>query len=327
MILVLLFVIVLTSLLIWKASEWISRGAEYIGRGWSPGVRGATISAISSSLPELFVALVFLGSLRDSAGFVGGLSTMTGSAIFNILLIPALMGAIALSANTMKNSSIERKVVLRDGAWLLAVQSMLYVFLVRGSFGFLEALVLLGLYGLYLWRLIRNNRSRSTQIYSPKGIGAKVWRMVVSGVVVLGGACFILVEGCVRLSEIAGWSIASTALIVAAAATSLPDTFISIRDVMKGAPVEGVSNAIGSNIFDLCVALGLPILIYSVTHGTIQLSEAHQTQMLSLWKLMMGITFVATLVLYLGKRLTWVGTVIFFAIYLGFVSSVVMGMW
>jgi cation:H+ antiporter len=54
-----------------------------------------------------------------------------------------------------------------------------------------------------------------------------------------------------------------TAVILGAAATSVPDTVLSYKDAIKGDYDDAVANAIGSNIFDICVALGLPLAIYS----------------------------------------------------------------
>ena len=321
--------VLVCSWLIWLASEWIGRGAEIIGHGWNPGVRGATISAVSSSLPELFVTLMFLNILHDETGFLGGLATMTGSAIFNILLIPGAMGIVALVAQRKKKSDVSRKVVLRDGTWLLFVQLVLLGFLQLGSFGMLESLVLLALYGGYVFTLFHNNRRAGKLPFRShrQSFAKQVRRLVVVGILVLGVSCYFLVEGCVKLSEMAGWGIAATALIVAAAATSLPDTFISLRDAMSGSPVEGVSNAFGSNIFDLCVALGLPVFIYSAMHGSVQLSAELQDSLTQLWCCMIGLTVFAVIVLALGKRLTWFGSISLLAMYVGFVTTVFLGFW
>ena len=54
-----------------------------------------------------------------------------------------------------------------------------------------------------------------------------------------------------------------TAVILGAAATSVPDTILSYKDAMKGDYDDAVANAIGSNIFDICVALGLPLALYT----------------------------------------------------------------
>ena len=325
MMVALVFGVLLCSWLIWLASEWIGRGAEIIGHGWNSGVRGATISAVSSSLPELFVALMFLNILGDESGFLGGLATMTGSAIFNILLIPGAMGIVALLGKKAKKSEVSRRVVLRDGMWLLSIQILLLGIITLGLL-IEESALLLAVYG-YSASLFRSNRRSCPIPVSPTKHWKATVELVAVGITLLGVSCYFLVEGCVRISELADWSLAATALIVAAAATSLPDTFISIRDAMGNAPVEGVSNAFGSNIFDLCVALGLPVMVYTLTHGEILLSEELQSSLTQLWLCMMALTVFAVGTLAMGKRLTWAGSAALLTGYIGFVASVLMGVW
>ena len=253
---------------------------------------------------------------------------MTGSAIFNILLIPGVMGIVALLSSKTKNGEVSKRVLLRDGGWLLGVQILIWGFLYNGRFGGVESVVLLAIYTGYVYSLFRLNRHHPRPYKTHrKGVGAKINRLLAMGIVVLGVSCYFLVEGCVKLSETAGWGIAATALIVAAAATSLPDTLISVRDAVGGNHVEGVSNAFGSNIFDLCVALGLPVGLYVVANGPIEFSGPLQENLIQLWMCMIGLTLFAIGTLSLGKRLTWAGSAALLMAYLGFVVSVLMGVW
>ncbi|MCA9816781.1 MAG: sodium:calcium antiporter, partial [Cyanobacteria bacterium HKST-UBA01] len=36
---------------------------------------------------------------------------------------------------------------------------------------------------------------------------------------------------------------------------------------------DAISNAVGSNTFDICVALGFPLFLYGITEGTIPMPE------------------------------------------------------
>ena len=264
---------------------------------------------------------------------------MTGSAIFNILLIPAVMGVVVLVGSKAMQPTISQEVVLRDGIWLMAIQGLILWFIDKGEFGVTHSVVLLSCYVAYLWRLVGENkthethskerdillRKRNSRLF--QSLNQKVWRMMIAGVIVLGGACFVLVESCIRLSEFAGWSITATALVVAAAATSVPDMFISVRDATKGTEIEGISNAIGSNIFDLSVALGLPLLIYTLMKGPIVLSPSTQIELVQLWLGMMGITAASVSILLIQKRLTWIGTGLLIFMYVLFVGLVFSGAW
>jgi cation:H+ antiporter len=50
-------------------------------------------------------------------------------------------------------------------------------------------------------------------------------------------------------------------LTVVAAATSIPDTLISVRASREGRSESSISNVLGSNVFDLLVAVPLGVLI------------------------------------------------------------------
>ena len=54
---------------------------------------------------------------------------------------------------------------------------------------------------------------------------------------------------------------------IAAVASSVPDTILSFYDAKKGQFDDAFSNAFGSNIFDICIGLGLPLFIYTLLNG------------------------------------------------------------
>eukprot|EP00662_Eupelagonemidae_sp_cell21_P036463 gene36463-1230_t len=56
-------------------------------------------------------------------------------------------------------------------------------------------------------------------------------------------------------------------LIVLAAGTSVPDAIGSYNEAMKGHAGAAVSNALGSNVFDICFGLGVPWFFFSVIKG------------------------------------------------------------
>ena len=66
-----LVLIFFTCLIIWRACDGFEVASEYIGRNMSEGVRGGTINAISSSIPELFTTLIALFLLVDNRRVFG----------------------------------------------------------------------------------------------------------------------------------------------------------------------------------------------------------------------------------------------------------------
>ena len=94
-------------------------------------------------MPELFIALFFLFYLRDLSGFSGGLGTSFGSVIFNSLIIPSVAIIGVLSDPLKKSVVVSKKIILRDGVWLLLVEFVLIYFIQQGEISWKESLILL----------------------------------------------------------------------------------------------------------------------------------------------------------------------------------------
>ena len=88
--LIALLTVVLTSVLIMFACESFEQATDYLGRRMPPGIKGATLNAVASSLPELLTTFILLFFYRDVDGFSGGIATVAGSAVFNAVIIPCL---------------------------------------------------------------------------------------------------------------------------------------------------------------------------------------------------------------------------------------------
>ena len=319
--------ILLSSFFIWRSSETISRCSEVIGRGWGKGVRGATINAISSSLPELFTAAFFLLALGHVQGFLSGLSTMAGSAVYNALVIPGLMGLVSLWKLKKALPEHDRNLVWRDGLWLLGCQLVVLIFIRSGHIGWMESGSLLLIYAVYIAFLNRARKHHSTTVRDlPRATKIKAYRNLAVNVIFVGIACYFLVECCVAIGERLGWSLAILGLLVAASATSIPDTLLSLRDAWRGQPDDGISNALGSNIFDLCVALGLPVLIYSLMESPIELDSSTIHSLTSIWLAMMTLTVLAIAAMLSGKRLKGIQIGALITGYLTFIGLVITGL-
>ena len=295
-----LFVIVILSFVIWATSESFERASSYLGRDMAPGIRGATINAIGSSMPELFTAIFFLSIAGNEEGFAGGFGTMVGSALFNLLIIPsAVLGTLLYTKQktVSLHNLATRKSLWRDAIFLLIAQGLLLV-LVQPEMHWWHGLLLMLFYGVYLVFLMKQNSSSPESVehkskpkedvtekdidekersllahairldfYSlftqNKGINAlRAWVTLFTAMLFMGISCLILVYLCEELGMLWDIPILVVALVIAASATSVPDLFISVRDANKGNTADALSNALGSNIFDICFALGLPVFLY-----------------------------------------------------------------
>ena len=109
------------------------------------------------------------------------------------------------------------------------------------------------------------------------------------------------------------------ALIIAAAATSVPDTILSVKDAKKGNYNDAISNALGSNIFDICFALGFPILMFTSFYGPILMDPVTLSFSLNILIVLFLLTLVTFLIFVYGESIG-IGKAIFLLLmYVGFI--------
>lgn len=331
-----IFLIALCCVIIWRASDGFEAASEYLGRNLTDGVRGATINAIGSSMPELFTTLFFLFILKDKDGFAGGIGTTAGSAIFNGMIIPAVVILVVVMRGLTRHVEVSRKVLLRDGISLLIAELVLIVLLGGTSLDWWHGLVLMGVYGLYSFYLLRSMKGKDSSdeaekeeeeegeadIFKEKpgsffknvitlnleplmvkgDINSRsAWSLLILAMLVIGSACLLLVKSCEWLGDSLNIPIYFIAVILASAATSVPDTILSMKDAQKGNYDDAVSNALGSNIFDVCFALGFPLFLFTIIYGPIQMSPETIVNVSELRILLFVLTVIA-FIIYIAKR-------------------------
>ena len=332
-------------------------------------MRGATINAIASSMPELLTSLFFLFILDSSEGFSAGIGTTAGSAIYNGMVIPSLT-ILAVSYIALNGIQVPRKVLLRDGIALLTVEFLFLVVIRGSSLDWYHGLFLMSLYWVYLAYLFLSIRGKKSSenhhgeaevedlgprhgsapsffrtlitldlVGMLKGKGpigsASAWRLLTVSTLMIAGVCYFLVLACEwigsetymfpGLGELHGLGIPImfVALILASIASSFPDTILSIIDARKGKHEDAISNALGSNIFDVCFALGLPLFLYALIRGPIVMSDEVAEMSSELRLLLWLLTGVIVIIFVSGKKLGRGKAVLLMLLYFGFVLYVV----
>ena len=291
---------VVVSLVIWQACDPFADAAQWLGDSFClPGsVRGATLDAVASSMPELFSGIFFVilvGSWgADSSvaelrgeGFGATIATCAGSAVYNAVLIPAICAVfISYYRQERPTIDVERKVLSRDGVWFVYCEIILIVFLFQPTLHWWMAVVLLGLYVVYLVKLYgdaqehrdhrvlrdapRQSIDRASAFFGRIDIRlttGTAWTIISISTLVAAVACYWLVEVTLAVAELLHVPLFFVAVILAAAASSVPDTLLSVGAAKRGDDDGAVSNAFGSNIFDICVCLAVPLLVASYLNG------------------------------------------------------------
>ena len=356
-----LFLILLCGYVIWRAGDSFIEGSNYIGRNLQDGVKGATINAVASSMPELFISLFFLFYLKDLSGFSGGVGTSFGSVLFNSLIIPSVAVLGVLSNSKKSHIKFSKKIILRDGLWLVFVELLVLYFIQQKEIGWKESLILILIYCLYVFYLFKTMKGGHKIDYetpfSEKEklsllsafmildlkrllVGTKqlnttkAWLIFLISSLIIGFVCYFLVIACEWLGSETytvpvfgslnglGVPLLFIALIFAAIGSSFPDSIISYKDAQKGNYDDAVSNAYGSNIFNLCIALGLPLFIYTLYNGSIVLTEdlVSLISSISIWFL--GLSILSILVYVYGEGVNKNRSYLLILLYLLFVFYV-----
>lgn len=346
-ILIPLILIAISCLIIGKSASSFTTASNFLGRNLSKGIKGATINAIASSMPELLTTLFFLFYLNDIDGFSGGIGITAGSATFNIMIIPAVV--IIVVVMKKKKISISKKILLRDSIFLFVTELVFINIISRQTLYWWHGLIFILLYLAYIMYMFlpifgNNNTSvkaerEITKFYNPDKnsssslknllllnldkfiIGKRTinkalgWRLIIVSTFFMALGSLFLVQATDWLGretyyvpllgefEGLGIPLIFVAVILSAAASSLPDTIISVLDAKKGYYDDAISNALGSNIFDISFAIGLPLLLYTLLYNPIEMNSETILIGTEIWAFLFIITLCAFLIFFTGKYL------------------------
>ena len=294
-----LLALVLGLALLVKGADWlVDGGVRIAGRlGMSPVMVGLTIIAWGTSLPELLVSTLAAADGRPGMA----LGNALGSNIANIGLV---LGVTALLLPGVLGSALR----LREAGWLLA--SLLGLFLVllwQGGISAVGGWLLIGLFvvhNIHLWKTAKPGEEQEPQ---PKGQGimrrALLLVLVASVAVAIGAE--LTVSGAEAIARSIGVSDRVIGLSVVAIGTSLPELAAGIASALKGQTEIGVGNVVGSNVFNVLVAVG--------SAGVVQpfVDESAEAALWSDIPAVLLFSFAAILLPRLGSSGRWKGAALF----------------
>ncbi|MBT1443902.1 calcium/sodium antiporter [Shewanella sp. JM162201] len=248
------------TLLVWSADKFVYGAAAFARNlGLPPMLIGLTIVAMGSSAPEMFVAATAaMDGMRDTA-----VGNVLGSNVANITLIlgiTALLGAIAVSSQTLK----------REIPLMLAATILAGYFLHDGNLSRTEGVALAGafvaLMAYLIWHALSNKSADPLADEAddevPKDVPtsrALLWLMV--GIVLLPVSADWMVDGAVGIAKHFGLSDLVIGLTIIAVGTSLPELAACIASALKKEDDLAIGNIVGSNMFNILAVLALPGLI------------------------------------------------------------------
>lgn len=246
-----------------KGADWLVSGASSVASNFkvSKLLIGLTIVAFGTGAPELAVSFSSLISGNNDIL----LGNVIGSNIINILL---LIGVAAL----IRPIKVKKDTVSKELPLLLLISTALIVLVLDTSlsdavtnvFSRGDALICLLLFGIFLYYLIamaRKNKKEAKKVEKPQYKLGKSFLLVIVGLAGVVAGSQLVVGAASEIATIMGISERVISLSVVALGTSLPELVTTITAARKNESDLLVGNIIGSNIFNICFVLALPIAI------------------------------------------------------------------
>lgn len=233
---------------------------------------GLTIVAFGTSAPEFAVSMSALAS--GSTDMV--LGNVIGSNILNSLLILGI--ASVINPIKIKDNTVKKELPI-----FMLISTLLAVLFLDIKLGDstinqitrADGLVIILFFTVFVYYLVAlAKQKKSKEEEKPR---FKLWKsllLVLIGLIGIVLGSNLVVNNASSIASKLGWSERLISLTIIAFGTSLPELVTTIVSAKKGEQDLLLGNIIGSNIFNICVVLGIPVAIFgTITPSSFQMVD------------------------------------------------------
>lgn len=248
-------------------------------------VDSATSIAIKCKVPKMLIALTIVSfgtcapeiaisftSVINKNGTIA-FANVIGSCIVNVFLIIGL--ASLLHPIKVKHDTVKKELPI-----LLLITTSFSVLMLDSGFNKttpnvfsrVDGIILMSLFLMFVLYLIQLSKRREKNNEKMEIKYDNIWIAIIIlilSIVLISLSSNIIVDNAIKIAKslhISEKLITMTAIVIG---TSLPEMFMTISSARKGEFDMAIGNIIGTNIFNICIVLGLPVTIY----GNISLSN------------------------------------------------------
>lgn len=255
-----------------KGADFFVDGASSTAQNFkvSKMLIGLTIIAFGTSAPEFAVSMSALAS--GSSDMV--LGNVIGSCILNILLILGV--AAFINPIKIKDNTVKKELPL----CMLISTLLVVVFLdikldhnLVNQISRSDAIVILLFFTVfiyYLLTLMKQKKEKNEDEKPPFTLGKSLLLVAIGLAGIMIGS-ELVVKNATSIATTIGISERVISLTIIAFGTSLPELITTIVSSKKKEQDLLLGNIIGSNIFNICIVLGIPVAIYgTITPASFQ---------------------------------------------------------
>ncbi|HIE41232.1 MAG TPA: sodium:calcium antiporter [Candidatus Aenigmarchaeota archaeon] len=254
---VLFFIFISSSLILYKSSEWTLRYSLILSRkiGISTVVFGLIIVAISTSLPELMVAVSSIIS-RNVGLSVGNL---LGANFINLTLV---LGISVLPYGIIYLKKKEEKDIIE----LLFLSTLVTLIIFQGQkLSVIHGIILLVLFGLLISKLYRGGRIKKDFYDTIDESVKKIILLFIISLSLLLLSSHLLVFSALNIADIFALTATFIGMTITSVGTTLPELSIQLRAIKNKEYGLAIGDLLGSCVVNLTLILGFLSILSPVS--------------------------------------------------------------
>ncbi len=231
-----------------------------------------TIVAFGTSAPELAVSIK---SMASGSGDIV-LGNVIGSNILNILLILGVSGLVHFL--NVKNATVRKELpitILLSSLLFVTMNDTLLSNAKTNCLTRSDGIIIILFFLVFVYYLISTMRNKTDKTEDkPKYNILKSIIFTVVGIVCLVLGSNAVVDAASHIASSLGVSERMISLTIIALGTSLPELVTSVTATRKGEYDIAIGNVVGSNIFNIGIVLGLPLVLFGgINSFTINMTD------------------------------------------------------
>lgn len=222
-----------------------------------------TIAAFGTCAPEIAISFQSVSAGNGEIAF----ANVVGSCVVNIFLIIGL--ASFIRPIKVKHATIKKELpILAIITSVFAVLMLDSIFnpLTSDTFSRSDGLILLLLFGLFVIYLVQLLFKKSD--YSEEEVSKIKYNpalaiiIIVVSIILIIYSSDLIVSAATKIATRLHISEKLITMLAIVIGTSLPEMVMTVTSAKKGEFDIAIGNIIGTNIFNICIVLGLPVIIY-----------------------------------------------------------------
>ena len=221
-----------------------------------------TIVAFGTCAPEVAISFQSVANHNETMAF----ANVVGSCIVNTFLIIGL--AAIIRPIRVRHATIKKElpilVIITTGFTVLMLDSVFNP-LTPNTFSRADGITLILLFSMFVAYIVQLLKRKDDDQERPEPTYKNIFLilfLLIGSILCITLSSDVIVDNAKALAEKLNISEKVITMIAIVIGTSIPEMFMTISSARKKEFDMAIGNIIGTNIFNICIVLGLPIAIY-----------------------------------------------------------------